>query len=619
MEKQVYIFDLEQFINFHSGTFMNRETKEIKQFVIHTSRNDITEYYNFLKNEVSGLIGFNNINYDYPLIHFLLINNHFISLNPDTINKMLFEESQRLISEEWTAIPDSQCYISQLDLYKIWHFDNKARRQSLKGVEISMNFDNVQDMPFNEEHWVEKDDVQKILDYNLNDVNATEAFYNISLDKIQLRKDLSKKYEINLLNANDPKIGSEIFAKLLADKKGISIRELKQQRTYRKIIKLKDCILPYIKFETKEFNKLLEFFKSKIIDSTKDAFSYSVIFNGIKHDYGVGGIHSFSEPDIYVPKEDETIMSCDVTSLYPNIGIRNNFYPEHLGTDFCEIYEDIFIQRTKIPKSNPINYAFKLMLNGTYGKSNDKYSFFYDPLYTMKITVNGQLLLSMLVEKLQLAGFRMLMVNTDGMECIVPKVRIDDYYSICKEWENITNLSLEFAEYKKLVLRDVNNYIGVFTNNKVKYKGTFEIDKEIHKDNSMRIVKIALSKYYIDGIKPEETITKHTDIYDFCKRYKSTKGWQTEYHSIKYIDNNPILNIDKLSKNTRYFISTKGGSLWKRHKDGRLIGIDKDQTISLFNKYENKDMKDYNINYPYYINETNKIIKTINNGQFKLF
>lgn len=95
-------------------------------------------------------------------------------------------------------------------------------------------------------------------------------------------------------------------------------------------------------------------------------------------------------------------MSYDVASMYPNIAIANRVYPEHLGESFCDSYEDSHNERKKFSKGTPENLAIKLGLNSVYGKSNDKYSPFLDPMYTMKITINGQLSLYVLMEQIVL-------------------------------------------------------------------------------------------------------------------------------------------------------------------------------------------------------------------------
>jgi hypothetical protein len=85
----------------------------------------------------------------------------------------------------------------------------------LKKLEIAMGFPNVEDMPYHHSEEIKtQDQVDKILSYNLNDVNATYEFYLKSLDKIELRKTLNSKYTLACLNYSDSKIGEELVLKL---------------------------------------------------------------------------------------------------------------------------------------------------------------------------------------------------------------------------------------------------------------------------------------------------------------------------------------------------------------------------------------------------------------------
>ena len=93
-------------------------------------------------------------------------------------------------------------------------------------------------------------------------------------------------------------------------------------------------------------------------------------------------------------------------ALYPSIAVQNGYYPEHLGLLFKDIYEELVVTRLN-EKEKPkklrdmvIMEGYKLFVNGAYGKSNEESSFIYDPLYTMKTTITGQLSLSMLIERL---------------------------------------------------------------------------------------------------------------------------------------------------------------------------------------------------------------------------
>ena len=630
VEKKVWVYDLEQLENFHSATFMERDDSEnVRVFVIHASRDDKEMYYKFLMEEVAGLIGFNNVNYDYPLLHFFMAIYPIMNdrTKPEGINQLLYEESQRLVREDYTAIQERDNRIPQLDLFRIHHFDNKAKMTSLKYVEINIQYPNVQDMPFEHDHWVQDNEVQDILDYNWNDVDATHKFYWKSEKLVELRKKLGTKYRMNLRNANDPKIGQEIFGREIARKKNMRYSILKDQRTYRRSINLGECVLPTISFLSKEFNKILDFFKSTTIVTTYRAFEESVIYKGFKYDYGTGGLHGCIESGVYESDDDYVIVDIDVAAYYPALAITNNFYPRHLGPLFVEVYEELFDTRMEAKRSGDkvVNSGLKLALNGAYGKSNDQYSLFYDPMYTMKVTVNGQLMLSMLAEKLvdRVKDLTMLQVNTDGITVKIPRTQYPQLTLICEDWEETTGLILEYAEYKKMVIRDVNNYLAVDTEGNAKPKGCFEIIPmqngaiAYNKNWSMRVVPRAIHAYYIHGIKPEEFIRNHDNIYDFTIGFRSRGDWDIWANGI--FDNSKWKR--KQQKTIRYYMSKGGNLLTKENReDGRIISLEAGRTATIMNRYVHMaDFRGYNIDYGYYLKEINKIINAVDDGQLKLF
>jgi hypothetical protein len=489
-----------------------------------------------------------------------------------------------------------------------------------------MNYPNVMDMPISHTRDdIRLDDIPDILEYNLNDVMSTYAFYERSIDKIELRKSLSKTYDLPCLNFSDSKIGESLILKLYCDKMGIAPYEVRKLRSNRTKIALNELIFPYINFDSQEFNQILNTFKSKVITETKGSISESVIYKGFKYDYGCGGIHGCIKPGVYTSDSQYVIIDADVASLYPNIAIKNGLFIEHLGKHFIDVYDKDIVQKRLTAKKEgnmAISDALKLSANSVYGKSNDINSFLYDPEYTMATTVNGQLLLSMLAEMLvdNVHDITVLQVNTDGITVKIPRDELDMYYVMCREWEEQTNLTLEYVEYDKMVIRDVNNYLSVKTDGKVKYKGCFEINKDYHKDNSFKVIQIALSDYFTKGISVEQTITTHSNIYDFCGRQKFTKDSYGMTHELSY-DNtgNPIELTIKQQKNVRYYISNKGCIFYKYYNKGTNEIIHKGYQVTIFNVYTDKPFDKYDINYKFYIKEANKIIDSIEDKQLELF
>lgn len=631
--RNVWVYDIETLASCFTYTAYNIDTHETVQYVIHKDRNDCKELLKHLK-ICKGHIGFNNVNFDYPVIHKLITTRSYrVKNNPYEIVDGLYLKAQQIIQEQVqdkfhnvVAVKHSEVLIPQLDLFKLWHYNNKARSTSLKSLEISMNYPNVMEMPI--EHTrtnITAEEIAGILAYNLNDVMATYEFYKKSLPKIELRKSLMNTYNIPCLNWSDSKIGEQLILKLYCDKTDTDTHEVKKLRSDRLKIALNDVILPYITFNSVEFNTLLHTFKQTTINNTKGAFAESVVYKGFKYDYGTGGIHGCIKPGVYEADDETIIIDADVGSLYPNLAITNGFYPEHLGQDFVEVYKGIIDLRMQAKKAGNmvLSDGFKLAANSVYGKSNDVNSFLYDPKFTMSITLNGQLLLSLLAETLvdTISNLTVLQVNTDGITVKLKKSDEALYYQLCKDWEVKTKLNLEYVNYSKMIIADVNNYIAVSTKGKIKNKGRFEVDKVVgsepayHKDNSFRIIPLALQEYFVNNTPVETTILNHTNIYDFCGRQKFREGDHSEIH---YLNGEQIIR-EKQQKNVRYYISNKGAVFIKHYKKGTTELINKGYTVTIFNTYVAKPIAQYNIDYNFYVTECYKEINLIIDKQLTLF
>jgi hypothetical protein len=642
---KVVIYDIECFPDLFTITFKERDTKIIKQFAIHAELKD--DYHEMMEyiSTITNMIGFNNLNYDYPLLHSIIMG-EVVYTTPGPFVKALYLKSTEIINNDWSAIAPWDVKISQLDLFRIHHFDNKAKRTSLKWVEFVMWFHNVEDLKWFDIYTIE--DIDKVLSYNLNDVEATEMFYYLSKGDIDLRKDLQREFGIPLMNANEPKIGSDIFLNEIAKRTRRDIRDIKDLRTYRDYVLLDDIIVPYAGYESEEMNRFLAYFRQLKIYTTKTDKEYPAKYKGFTYDFGLGGIHGCTKPGIYKTDDQRTIYSIDVASYYPNIAISNKFSPEHLGETFYKIYSELYERRKegKRLKLNTLVSGLKLALNGTFGKSGEANSFLYDIKFLLSITINGQILLTMLSEKLQRRGFELLMINTDGMELYVPSGMEEEFVEVCKQWEALTGLELEFNKYEKMVIRDVNNYMAITQESetfekdinwknptfidicrmayskKYKFKGIFEIAKTqngkvvYNKNWSQLIVPIALFNYFAYNRKVEETILHCENIFVFCCGLKLNGNSIGE---IRYIEGDSLKSI-KLSKTTRYYISNKGYYLNKEFESGRESKVKKGYKITLMNRYKQyNNFLDYDVNYIYYIRECYKIIDVVDTKQLSLF
>ena len=631
-----WVMDYETLKNCFVGVFKHYKMNTYKTFVIHKLRDDSKEFIKFLKQNIEHNeyhISFNGLGFDAQVTHKILkYYKDWEGMDPDGITEEIYAFAQDAIkrsnNREFQEFPEWNMSIKQIDVFKLNHWDNMAKRSSLKWIEYTMDWENILDMPIEHDSEITtQKELDTIIEYCINDVDATHEIYNRSKDLIALRLNLTKQYNINLLNASEPRISKELFSYYLSKELNMEKRELKGLRTFRKSIKLEKIILPYVDFVTAEFNTLLERFQSVELDpqNIKGSFKHSVVYNGVKTHFGLGGAHGANKPGVYESDEDNIIMSSDVTSFYPNLAIKNGWSPAHLPSkQFCTLYEWFFTERKKIPKSNPMNYVYKIILNSTYGLSNDKNSFLYDPEFTMRITINGQLTLMMLYEMIMEAipNAIPLLQNTDGIETIIPRQYEDKYMEVCKKWEDITNFNLEHDEYKKLILADVNNYIAINNDGKAKCKGRFEFKNlALHKNKSKLVIPKAIYEYFVNDILPEDYIETNKNILDYCIGSKTNSGWQVVADSLK----EGVLKQENLQKINRYYISDSGVKLIKRNKnDGREIQLEAGKWIqTVFNKIEEQNnWEDYNINKKYYLQAIEKEINNIlnvNSNQLCLF
>lgn len=623
--KRVWVYDLET-LDLFTATFIDRDSEETRVFVISKDKDERESFFKFLNEEVAGLIGYNSVNFDGQVIEYMF-------RNPNCTAQDIRRYAQIITSEE-NRRPDVAEWnfrIPQLDLFRALSLSTKAKRVGLKWCEYMMDLENIEDMPSQGEgtNWEEM-----VLSYNLNDVIATKELYTRYKHEIELRKAITMRDGVNVMNSTEPDMAKKLFGRYLSRAMKIPLNDLKSMSTSRDVVHVKDIIFPYVTFNTEKFQEVLTHFQSLSLKN-KDNFEKIVNYKGIPIVFALGGIHAAPKNKIYESDENRIIKSLDVVSFYPNLMIRNNLCPAHLPKDvFLPLYEGFFNERKSIPKSDPRNYILKILLNSTYGLTNDEYSFLRDRAVTLSICINGQLLLTKLLEMLaEKIPLELIMMNTDGFEISIPRAYEEVYHSVCKEWELLTKLELEFVDYQKMIISDVNNYIAIYTNGKTKTKGKYEFkDIPLHKNKSHCIIPYAVYNHWVHNIDVEETIKKHRNIFDFCagvKAKKSVERGQSSYelHAIAIQD----LKITKLSKTVRYYICNKNhdGYLMKRYSIGSLEQVEaparkgkifKAWTVKYFNKYfQPKDFSDYNIDYQYYIMKANEWIAEFDEKQLSLF
>lgn len=648
---KAYVYDYETVQNCFLAVFINvQNPSEIISFEVSTSTNQYDAYVQFMNvciKEKILLISYNGLKFDSQISMHLITNyKMFTHVDGESIAHNTYAIAQEVIkrsnAKEFPLYNPKDNPFRECDILAINNYDNPAKRCSLKWLQYSMDWHNVEDMATDHSKHHNDKETLMLLKYCINDCLSTREMFFKNKAEILLRGKLSKHFDIKLHNHSEPKLAKSIFLKLLSKKLNIPEYELRKKQTYRKIIKLNEVILPYIKFTTPELKSTLSKFKKLSLDgeNLKGSFKHKTMYRGLELSFALGGIHG-AKKGIYVSDKDYIIKSFDVTSFYPNLSIRNKWSPGHIDKEaFCEIYESFFEDRKKYSKKDPLNYVYKILLNATYGLSNEKNSFLKDSMFTMRITCNGQLLLVMLMEELceSIPGARPVMVNTDGGEIIIPREYESLYHDICKKWEDLTKLQLEFEVYEKLIIPDVNNYIGIFAGKEIskedavnkitnefpkplikrtrdgkyllfntKSKGRFEVDKPYHKNKSFRIRRIAYYYYFVHNQSPEKTLELNKNIYDYCGGTRAIGGWK--FNLTCYSDGQ--LDTIAAQKTLRYYMSKKGCKILKV-KDDKVIKIQATNSLErIMNKFEDKEFVDYQIDESFYLRSINKEIKKI--------
>jgi hypothetical protein len=269
---------------------------------------------------------------------------------------------------------------------------------------------------------------------------------------------------------------------------------------------------------------------------------------------------------------------------------------------FCDIYAELKEQRVGYAKGTPENAMLKLALNGVYGDSNNAYSPFYDPAYTMAITINGQLLLAWLAEMvvMHVPGAELIQINTDGLTVWCPRESAPALESVKTYWQQATMLDLEQVEYRRMSVRDVNNYIAIDMKGKVKRKNAYLTTPEWHQDHSSLVIPKAVDAFVQHGTRPVDFIYNHTDAWDFMRHIKVPRSSRLLW------GDSPIQNT------SRYYIALHGRHLTKimpplAGKDTeREFAVDKGWSVAPCNDARDFDWN--NLNRRFYVIEAEKLV-----------
>lgn len=600
----VCIFDFEIYKNYSLFYFYDLKSEKARTFEIWGANNSLKtedrhKMFDIINNRTAG---YNSVQYDLPIA--ILAINGLTASELQQFSTLLIEGNQ-----QWSELaykdPRYSHYFSGYTYKRLDHVDllraAMNRMGSLKVVGARMHNETIQELPYSPHLELTREQADKLKEYCFNDIKITAELYNRSLDRINLRRQLSKAHNINFLSYSDPMISEALTLESLGVKQ--SYNDTAEEDT-----KAED-IIPILQLKKADFKSqqlkdlydLIESVSFCINDTSgklilpAELQLLEININGLDFTIGVGGLHSQESKQVVEPSDSELLIDADVTSYYPNLIINNGLYPEKLGRRFLDMYRDTLVKRVEYKNAKKFTESevLKIVLNGTYGKLGSKYSALYSPVMLLSTCLNGQLNLLLLIEMLTDAGFKVVSANTDGVVTLLNKSDKDLYYKICKDWENKTSYNLEYSKYKGLYSRDVNNYFAVLDDGKVKKKGVFA-GGNLRKNPQGEICYNAVIDLITKKIPIEETIKNCDNIRLFLYVRKVNGG--AEYMG------EPVGSV------VRWYYAPGDQCITYLKNGNKVARSDGAKLLQKINAHAT--MESYRIDYERYIKDSYKILKS---------
>lgn len=650
------------------------ETIPKKRFVLY--EDDDTDLFSLLYwlQQKADYFGYNNRKYDRLMLSALLMYyNQFDK--PSKLITFLYETSQRVIRNSnndtlWTdnftsLILRNNVAFRDLDLFQIFRLDHYHK--SLKQTSINIKWYNLKEytMPpigdldrhyYHErlpeakgmtdrelnihyrnvfERFIPKEYLNEMADYNDNDVYIVAELIRMNQEEVLLRYRISEEYKVDVYSASRSTIADKVIVKLYSKFTGLHPKAFIDTKTIRRKILVSEILSDKIAFSTPELNDILSDIRSLTLRGEKGEFDREFTFMGTSYTIATGGLHSNEIPAVYVENSDSIIVDRDVASYYPNMIRSLKVCQKHLIPKawfrIADTIVDERLEHKHLAKDKSLDVmerdkhataaaCLKIVANaGIFGKMGSEKSFLCDKKAMYQVTINGQLFLLMLIEKLELAGIHVISANTDGIVTIVPRELEQTADDICHWWEKHLGLELEFTYYTKYVTEGVNSYLTVKRGGSSKFKGRMNPKmflEDLSKGYNSPIVAKCVTEYFINGTPVMETLRNAKSILDFCRTQNVNHKYRLEFTHV--VDGK--IRTDVVQRNTRFYISSTGGTLmkvesmgWNEHNEEQVkkSSLCAGQRVSICNTVDDTDISELNVNYLYYYNEAMAIIEPI--------
>jgi len=592
-------------------------------------------------------IGYNWLSYDLPMIAMALSgasNARLKQANDQIIMGSLkywqVEEALGIrIPREWTHI----------DLIE----PQPNAFASLKTLQGRLHGKKMQDLPYSPDQVLTEAQMDDVLAYMGNDLDATHNLWDALKEPMELRAALSDEYRINFRSKSDSQIGEGIIKKRVEQLTGEKIERVNTPAGTVFPFKAPE----YLRFERPDLAAVLDRLKTTEfyvqgngkVELPAWMEKKQVTIGETTYAMGIGGLHSTESYRAVHSDDDHQLIDFDVASYYPAIIINSGLYPKALGRVFLDVYRKIRDERVvakhkaadkSLPeaersRAKTAAEGLKISLNGVYGKLGSVYSILYAPHLMIAVTLTGQLALLMLIERAEAAGIPVVSANTDGIVFRCPRDRNDDLLAITKQWEIETGFELESTPYRALYSQSVNTYIAIKEDGKAKRKGTVanpradnDMRGQLMKNPQMPILSDAVVALLTKDTPIEETVRGCKDIRDFVTVVNVKGGgvWGTVEHgtmmvsdsnSDRYVPVDVITDVSQaeyLGKVVRYYWSTNGSPIYYKTADPRTGNFKKvsktDGCRPLMDLPEDGVLPD-DIDYDRYVAEAKETLKDI--------
>ena len=446
-------------------------------------------------------VGYNSKNYDQYILKGLIL-----GFNPKEVSDYIIE----LGNSGWK-------YSHLMSKVVLYNYDCMVNPlYSLKQLEGFMGNDiRETTVPFNIQRKLNEQELQEVIFYCNHDVEQTMEVFINTYSEFESIMSLITAFDMPLKNIANTK--PQLSAMIL------EARQKKHDDEFDL------TIVDTLRLD--KYKHIEKWYRDKNNLNYESKLKIDVM--GVPHIFAWGGLHGAVTN--YVG--EGFFVNSDVGSYYPALMIEYDFLSRNVKNKdkFREIRDQRLIYKHE---GNPLQQPYKIVLNSTYGASKDKNNPLYDPRQANNVCVNGQLLLLDLIEHVetQLRGAKLIQSNTDGvMFKLRSKEDLPKYLEICEEWSKRSRMDLEHDYIKKVVQKDVNNYLVVMEDGKVKSKGAY-VKKLSALDYDLPIVNKAVKDYLIEGTPIDETILSCTDLKEFQKIVKVSSKFRFASHNGEQLD-----------------------------------------------------------------------------------